>query len=668
MWTIRAKLAVIMILAVAPPMAVLSLATTRLMQTTVERQASVTLEFVNDQSVLAINRDLSDLRALVGQRAERIQQTVSAAIADGTIGDLLAQERYQAAGESLTLALEPSHTSMITVLSRSGAAVARATDPSAYGDRALWDQRAEAAGYVTNLRRLVAAGFAGRKTAGIVILSAAALNPERVTPSTVIPGLTTPGDRLSDQAWILLESGGEREDRGLTLAAMLPVRDSGGVVRGVAVAAYLLNRDDDLARAYRLAERRMAMCLGSAVVEGDLPTVRRTIIGQVMPEAFAAPVLKEGKHRWTARLDSTGVELNAAADPLRDVNGATVGMMVAASSLTELQTEVDRMQADAARLETRSLLALLFWLCVGAGVALILATLAARGLLRPIRELQVGARRIGEGDFSYRLQVHTNDELEQLAREFNQMAERLERVRDQERLALIGRMASGIVHDIQNSLTAIRGYAPLLAEEDLPPAQRREFAAILVESVQRIADMARDLLEFARGEQAELELRTMSVDEYLAEIRPRLEWDLRESNIRLVLDLDCPAPVRIDPARMNRVIFNLAANARDAMGEAGAFTITSRCERGYAEIRCSDTGPGIPPEMEGRLFQPFASYGKPYGTGLGLAICRQVVEAHGGTIEAQTTGSSAPAPQRAGATFVVRLPTINPGEESRGPQ
>ena len=661
MWTIRAKLAVIMILAVAPPMAVLSLATTRLMQTTVERQANVTLEYVNYQSVLAINRELLDLRALIAQRVERIQQTVGAAIADGTIGDLLAQGRYQAAGESLTLALEPSHTSMITVLSHSGVAVARATDPSAYGDRALWDQRAQAAGYVTNLRRLVAAGFAGRKTAGIVILSAAALNPERVTPGTVIPGLTTPGDRLSDQAWILLESGSEREDRGLTLAAVLPVRDSGGLVRGVALAAHLLNRDDDLARAYRLAERRMAMCLGSAVVEGDLPTVRRTIIGQVMPEAFAAPVLKEGKHRWTARLDSTGVELNAAADPLRDVNGVVVGMMVAASSLTELQTEVDRMQADAARLETRSLLALLFWLCVGAGVALILATLAARGILRPIRELQVGARRIGEGDFSYRLRVHTNDELEQLAREFNQMAERLERVRDQERLALIGRMASGIVHDIQNSLTAIRGYAPLLAEEDLPSAQRREFAAILVESVQRIADMARDLLEFARGEQAELELRTMSVDEYVAEIRPRLERDLRESNIRLVLDLNCPAPVRIDPARMNRVIFNLAANARDAMGEAGVFTITSRCERGYAEIRCSDTGPGIPPEMEGRLFQPFASYGKPYGTGLGLAICRQVVEAHGGTIEAHSDSGG-------GATFVVRLPIVNPGKENRGPQ
>jgi len=109
--------------------------------------------------------------------------------------------------------------------------------------------------------------------------------------------------------------------------------------------------------------------------------------------------------------------------------------------------------------------------------------------------------------------------------------------------------------------------------------------------------------------------------------------------------------VRLDPGRMNRVIFNLAVNARAAMGETGVFTITSRCERGYAEIRCSDTGPGIAPQMAGRLFQPFVSFGKPYGTGLGLAICKQVVEAHGGTIEARSEPGQ-------GATFILRLPLV----------
>jgi len=650
-----------MILALAPPMAVLSLGTTRLMQTTLQQQANTTLEYVTAQNTVAINHDLSNLRALVEQHSERIQQTVSAALAEGAVGDLIAQGRYADAGAGLVSALGPSHAGMITVLDTNGITVARATDPGAYGDRTLWEQREHAQRYVTNLRRPVqAAAFTARPAAGMVVLSASVLKAEKVTPAAAIAGLTKPGDRLSDQAWILLESGLQREERGLALASFLPVPDRRGVVRGVAIAAQLMNRDTELAQTYfRVTGRWTAMCLDRVIIGGNLPTDRRHIIGQILPREFAAPVLHQGKRRFTERLASTGVELNAAAAPLRDVNGAVVGMLVAGSPLTELQRVVDRMQAEAARLEARSLLALLVWLCVGIAVALGLAALASRGILSSIRDLRVGARRIGEGDFSYRLQVHTGDELEQLAAEFNQMAEHLEGVRDQERLAVIGRMASTIVHDIQNTLTSIRGYAPLLAEEDLPPEQRREFAAILVESVQRIADMARDLLDYARGEQTELELRSMSVDQYLHQVRPQLERELRDSNIRLVLDLNCPAPVRIDAARLNRVIFNLAANARDAMGDAGVFTIASRCERGYVEIRCSDTGPGVAPEMEGRLFQPFASYGKPYGTGLGLAICKQIIEAHRGTIEARSEPG-------AGATFVVRLPLAEPQEQPPG--
>jgi signal transduction histidine kinase len=656
-----------MILALAPPMAVLSLGTTRLMQATLQKQASATLDYVTAQNTVAINHDLSNLRALVEQDSERIQQTVSAALAEGAVGDLIAQGRYADAGAGLVSALGPSGASMITILDATGTTVARATDRGRYGDRVLWEQHQHASRYVTNLRpRVRAAEFTARPAAGMVVLSASVLKAEKVTPGAAIAGLTKPGDRLSDQAWILLQSGLEHEERGLALASFLPVPDRRGVVRGVAIAAKLMNRETELAQTYRrVTGRWMAMCLGSVIIGGNLPTDRKHIIGEILPRGFAAPVLRQGKRRFTQRLTSTGVELNAAAAPLRDVSGVVVGMLVAGSPLTELQRVVDRMQAEAARLEARSLLALLVWLCVGVAVALVLAALASRGILRSIRQLQVGARRIGEGDFSYRLQVRSGDELEQLAAEFNQMAEHLEGVRDQERLAIIGRTASTIVHDIQNTLTSIRGYAPLLAEENLPPDQRREFAAILVESVQRIADMARDLLEYARGEQAELELRSMSVDEYLRQIRPQLERELRDSNIRLALDLDCPAPARIDPARLSRVIFNLAANARDAMGGSGVFTISSRCERGYAEIRCSDTGPGVPPEMEGRLFQPFASYGKPYGTGLGLAICKQIVEAHGGVIEvARPQAATAVAGRELaahsepgkGATFIVRLP------------
>jgi len=650
-----------MTVALVPPVVVLSLGTTRLMQATLDRQIGVTLDYVTMQNTLAVNRGLSELHALVEQRAEHIQETVTAILAEGEVGDLVAQGGYAAAGARLASALEPANASMITVLARDGRTLARATEAKAYGDRVLWEQRSVGDGYVTDLRQVVSAALAGRATRGIVVLSASALRAERVAPGAAIPDFTKAGDLLSDQAWTLLATGREREARGLAVAALVPVPDGQGRIRGAALAARLVNRDPELARTYRrLSERWMAVCLGKVVIEGNLPTDRTSVVGQVIPDDLADPLLRQGKQRWTQRLDSTGVELNAAARALRDVNGIVVGMLIVASPLTELQRELDRMEADAARAESRALFALLVWLSVGAAVALVSASLAARGITRPIRLLRAGARRIGEGDFSHRLHVRTGDELEQLAGEFNQMAAHLQRVRDQERLAVIGRMASGIVHDIQNTITSIRGYAQLLAEQDLPPDQREEFSAGLVESVQRIADMARDLLEFARGEETKLELRSMSVDQYLQDLRSHLERDLRDTGISLALALDCPELVHVDPARMNRVIRNLAANARDAMGESGRFTIASRCERGYAEVRVSDTGPGIPAEMEGRLFQPFASHGKSYGTGLGLAICKQIVEAHGGTIEARSERGK-------GATFIIRLPLVRPQEEEPGP-
>jgi signal transduction histidine kinase len=650
-----------MIVALAPPMVVLSLGTTRLMLSTIRQQSDVALDYATTQNTIAVNRDLTDLRTLISQRTDGMRRAVSAVLADGAVGDLIARGSYVGAGRRLSSALEPSQVSMITVVGWGATTVARATAPATVGDRALWNQHGDGGKYVTNLQPVIRAVLYGRSVSGAVVLGPGALEVELIRAGGTIAGLTRPGDRLSDQAWILLESGRRNEARGLALAVLLPVRDQRGNVQGAALAARIVNRDVSLVDAFgRDSERSMAVCLDNEVVAGDLPTQRSTIIGAELPESFASPVLHGGKQRSAGRLSATGVELNVAASRLRDVRGAVVGMLVAATPLTELQTVVDRMQADAARLQMHSLLTLLVWLCVGAVVALASAALAARGILRPIRELQIGARRIGEGDFAYRLQVHSGDELEQLAQEFNLMAEHLEGTRNQERLAVIGRMASGIVHDIQNALTSIRGYAQLLAEEDVSADERREFAAILVESVLRIADMARDLLEFARGEEAKLEPRVMTLDQYLGDIRPQLVREFAESNITLTLDLDCPKPVRIDPARMSRVIFNLAGNARDAMGNSGAFTIASRCEHGYLEIRCSDTGPGVPPEMEGRLFQPFATYGKPYGTGLGLAICKQIVEAHGGAIEVHSEPGQ-------GATFVIRLPVAQATPQAPAP-
>jgi signal transduction histidine kinase len=107
--------------------------------------------------------------------------------------------------------------------------------------------------------------------------------------------------------------------------------------------------------------------------------------------------------------------------------------------------------------------------------------------------------------------------------------------------------------------------------------------------------------------------------------------------------------VLIDSDRMTQVIQNILANARDAMPKGGRLTISTKEAKNQVELRFSDTGPGILPDLRGRIFEPFVSHGKKKGAGLGLSIARRIVEEHGGMIDLDSSGER-------GASFVINLP------------
>jgi len=130
-----------------------------------------------------------------------------------------------------------------------------------------------------------------------------------------------------------------------------------------------------------------------------------------------------------------------------------------------------------------------------------------------------------------------------------------------------------------------------------------------------------------------------------------MRLDLDGTPVRLVLQIDYKGALRIDDAKMKRVVMNLARNAREAMGEAGGeLRIGLREDGDRIALSVADTGPGIPKEMEGRLIQSFATHGKANGTGLGLAIVKTIVDQHEGTL----TVSSEPG---RGTTFEISLPS-----------
>jgi signal transduction histidine kinase len=223
----------------------------------------------------------------------------------------------------------------------------------------------------------------------------------------------------------------------------------------------------------------------------------------------------------------------------------------------------------------------------------------------------------------------------------------------EERLSSIGRLLSGVIHDMRTPLTVISGYVQMMQSTE-KRTQREEYARLALKQFDHLAAMQRDLLEFARGERNTY-VRKVYLARFFGEVKEQLEAQLARVGVELRIDLQDRGTARFDEGKVLRVVHNLARNAAEAMGEKGGkFTIKvtrAKVTRAAGEalvITFSDTGPGIPKDIEHRLFQSFVTSGKKGGTGLGLAITKRIAEEHGGTISVKSSSK--------GAVFTLRLP------------
>ena len=225
------------------------------------------------------------------------------------------------------------------------------------------------------------------------------------------------------------------------------------------------------------------------------------------------------------------------------------------------------------------------------------------------------------------------------------------------RLAAIGQLTSALVHDLRNALMLVQGYSDLARST----AQGGGPAEALIDDLnqigvatKRLQGMTSEILEYARGG-AELQVRTVSVREYLGPVLLGLTEHLNGQGITVdaKVDLEPGLTAPIDPDRLQRVLENLAFNARDAILEHdGEKRVVFQAGRrgDVLEIRVADTGRGIDPAIAGRLFEPFTTTKRTKGTGLGLVTVRNLVKAHGGEIRVE------PKSPEGGAAFTVVLP------------
>lgn len=198
-----------------------------------------------------------------------------------------------------------------------------------------------------------------------------------------------------------------------------------------------------------------------------------------------------------------------------------------------------------------------------------------------------------------------------------------------ERLALVGSMANSIIHDLKNPITIIRGCSDFMARKCADETVV-EFTSIIDKAVDNMMDMTQEMLDFARGKSS-LQLTREPVHVVTTELDAQMTR-LIPDEVLLMRDNDAVAEVMVDVGRFARMLLNLIKNALEAMPKGGILRVAVRKQGDKVIFRVTDTGCGIDPELQAKIFEPFVSFGKSKGTGLGMAIAKSVVDAHGGTI------------------------------------
>ena len=227
-------------------------------------------------------------------------------------------------------------------------------------------------------------------------------------------------------------------------------------------------------------------------------------------------------------------------------------------------------------------------------------------------------------------------------------------VERQEKLASLGLLAAGVAHEIRNPLTAIKAWLFLQQKHLQPGTSEYADAEVIANEVTRLEAIVKDVLLLARP--SEPHLATVAADEPLRQVQTLLAPQLEKAGIQLVLQDSVPARLQVDPRQIQQVLINLIQNAADSIGRNGTITLRVRLDtKRLADrptevviLEVADTGKGIPPEVQKRLFDPFFST-KDTGTGLGLSIAARIVQKHGGALQYQTQ------PNR-GTTFGIVLP------------
>jgi two-component system NtrC family sensor kinase len=228
----------------------------------------------------------------------------------------------------------------------------------------------------------------------------------------------------------------------------------------------------------------------------------------------------------------------------------------------------------------------------------------------------------------------------------------LEQLAYNEKMAELGQMAAGLVHEFNTPLSVINSAAQMILREEQLPEFVREMVERINSETQRLSQFSRGLLSFTRREEGEV--GEVNLAQVIRDVATFLRYEAQKRSILVVEDLDFRLPaVAADANHLKQIFINLIMNALQSMEGGGTLLLrASMLDGDTVEAEIADTGAGIPVEAVEKIFEPFYTTKKPgEGTGLGLFITRKIVELYGGAIKVRSLPGQ-------GTTFFVRLPVI----------
>jgi signal transduction histidine kinase len=229
--------------------------------------------------------------------------------------------------------------------------------------------------------------------------------------------------------------------------------------------------------------------------------------------------------------------------------------------------------------------------------------------------------------------IAKNRQLEEAYRELQETQQELVR---QERLSILGKFSSMILHDIRKPMATILANADLLAMNKGLDEKAVECVDRIRRGIDELGSLTREVLDFSRGT-IRLEQKTVDMDSFMGKVEEVVRQHFPTGAVNTTVATSYHGQARFDVARMLRVLFNLSDNARKAMGSSGKFSIEVKREGNGLVFIVRDTGEGMSEEILANIYEPFFSSSKGGGSGLGLVIVKNIVEAHGGSLKVESS-------------------------------